>query len=204
MERHQILIPCRERPYLDGDSLDHSAPLAWSIPGVLTPAECAAYIAQINAAGPTAAPVTTPRGAVMRPDIRNNERVVIDDDAIAAMLYDRARSAIPSVLFGMRVCGANERLRCYRYRPGQRFAPHFDGAFVRNSNQRSQLTLIVYLNDDFAGGATAFHHYDVAAVPRTGTALMFQHHLLHEGCAVTAGTKYVMRSDVMYEDATPR
>ena len=29
-------------------------------------------------------------------------------------------------------------------------------------------------------------------------ALIFEHELLHEGAAVTAGRKYVLRSDVMY------
>jgi hypothetical protein len=28
-------------------------------------------------------------------------------------------------------------------------------------------------------------------------ALLFQHQLLHEGCVVTSGVKYVLRSDVM-------
>jgi prolyl 4-hydroxylase len=29
-------------------------------------------------------------------------------------------------------------------------------------------------------------------------ALLFDHHLLHEGAAVMSGRKYVLRSDVMY------
>jgi hypothetical protein len=32
----------------------------------------------------------------------------------------------------------------------------------------------------------------------TGHALLFQHRLLHEGCPVRSGIKYVLRSDVMY------
>ena len=35
-------------------------------------------------------------------------------------------------------------------------------------------------------------------VPRPGMALLFQHRLLHEGCAVESGVQYVLRSDVMY------
>ena len=34
--------------------------------------------------------------------------------------------------------------------------------------------------------------------PVTGMALVFAHHQLHEGCVVEKGTKYVMRTDVMY------
>ena len=32
-------------------------------------------------------------------------------------------------------------------------------------------------------------------------ALLFQHRLLHEGAEVTAGVKYVVRSDIMYRRA---
>jgi len=35
-------------------------------------------------------------------------------------------------------------------------------------------------------------------VPATGTALLFQHMLLHAGKRVTSGTKLVLRSDVLY------
>lgn len=39
---------------------------------------------------------------------------------------------------------------------------------------------------------------DALGPPRTGTALLFQHLLVHEGCVVRTGVKYVLRSDVMY------
>ena len=194
----QVLVPGRGRPYLDGDSLDQSAPLVWTIPGVMTADECADEIARIEQLGPAAAPISTPAGFVMRPDIRNNERVMFDDVPLAERLFARIRDALPPVLCGMRAVGANERFRCYRYTPGQQFAAHYDGAYARNVRERSLLTLIVYLNDDFEGGRTAFLDYGLEALPKTGTALVFQHLLLHEGCTVHAGVKYAMRSDVMY------
>ncbi len=105
----------------------------------------------------------------------------------------------------MTTCGADERFRCYRYEPGQRFAPHYDGAFVRDAAERSLLTLIVYFNADYGGGSTAFHDFDSWVRPRRGTALLFQHLLLHEGCiverGVERGVEYAMRSDVMYRSA---
>lgn len=36
--------------------------------------------------------------------------------------------------------------------------------------------------------------------PRRGRALLFQHMVLHEGRTVTAGTKYVLRSDIFYRE----
>jgi prolyl 4-hydroxylase len=180
--------------------LDLACPLIWTLEDVLSPGECAALVARINAIGPAPAPITTAEGFVMRPDIRNNTRVMFDDPALAAELYARIAGAIPPRLAGRRSVGVNERFRCYRYQPGQRFAPHYDGAFTRNSSERSELTFMVYLNDDFTGGKTAFLDFSVTVAPRTGTALLFQHFTLHEGCTIESGIKYVLRSDVMYAD----
>jgi len=90
--------------------------------------------------------------------------------------------------------------------------------------QRSFYTLHLYLNDSaqalgipegsderdshrqeyLRGGATTFHsirmdqRMDVD--PKAGRVLIFQHRgLLHSGDLVTAGIKYTMRSDLMYE-----
>jgi hypothetical protein len=195
-----VLIPGRGRPYIDGDSLDLSAALVFTVDNVLAREECADVIARIDALGPTAAPITTARGFEMRPEIRNNTRVMFDDVDFARHLYERIRPALPALLCGMRPCGVNERFRCYRYEPGQRFAPHYDGAFIRDDHERSHLTFMVYLNEGFGGGATAFLDTGVAVVPRTGMALLFQHFQVHEGCAVTSGVKYALRTDVMFTD----
>ncbi|MBA2543154.1 MAG: 2OG-Fe(II) oxygenase [Deltaproteobacteria bacterium] len=192
-----ILIPGIGRPYVDGDSLDLTAPVAFTIPGVMTAAECAAMVARIDALVPTEAPISTPGGPVMRPDVRNNQRAMFDDVPFAAALFDRIASKLPT-LCGTRPVGTNERFRAYRYEPGQRFAPHFDGCFRRNDSERSELTFMVYLNDGFSGGSTQFHDYEVDVRPQVGMALLFQHRVLHEGCVVNSGTKYVLRSDVMY------
>lgn len=194
----KTVVPGIGRPYLEGDSLDHSAPLVFTVDDVLSADDCASVVARIEALGPTDAPITTPAGFVMRKDIRNNTRVIFDDAAFAHQLFERVAPHVPQQLCGMKPVGANERFRCYRYEHDQRFAPHYDGAFVRDYNERSLLTFMVYLNDGFAGGATTFHDFDVSVAPVTGRALLFQHFLLHEGCSVTSGVKYVLRSDVMY------
>jgi hypothetical protein len=194
----RVLVPGTGRPYLEGDSLDGSAPIAFTLDGVLAVDECNALIARIDALGPEAAPISTTAGFVMRPDIRNNTRVILDDVELAARLFERVAPSVPAQLGGMKPVGANERFRCYRYAPGEKFAAHYDGSFIRDERERSLLTLMVYLNDAFVGGHTAFLDFDVTAVPRTGSALLFQHQVLHEGCQVETGVKYVLRSDVMY------
>lgn len=195
----RVLVAGAGRGVFDGDSIDHGAPIVFSIDDVLTVDECAALVARIDATGPELAPITTSAGEQTMEDVRNNERVMFDDPALAADLFRRVEAHLPPSIFDMRPVGANERFRGYRYRPGQQFRAHFDGSFERGNGEQSQLTFMIYLNDDFEGGETAFLDYEVAAVPRTGSALLFQHLVLHEGCRVISGTKYVLRSDVMYQ-----
>jgi len=57
-------------------------------------------------------------------------------------------------------------------------------------------SFIVYLNDDFTGGETAVMQSVIR--PKSGMAFFFLHELPHEGRPVISGTKYVMRTDVMY------
>lgn len=200
----QIVIPpVPGKLFCPGDSVDYRSPLAWTVDDIMSADECAAFRTRMDELGCLPAPITTPRGFVMRPDIRNNTRVIIDDEALAADLYRRIEAHVPAELADMRPVGANERFRCYRYDPGQRFAPHYDGAFRRSEVEESLLTFMVYLNEDFEGGATAFHDFEKAVRPKTGTALLFQHRLLHEGCTVDSGVKYVLRSDIMYRRQAP-
>jgi len=195
----QIVIPGTGRPYLDGDSLDLSAPLVFTVENVLTPGDCKHMIEMLEGMGFDEAPISTMLGPVMRKDVRNNTRVMFDHEDLAGRLYARVADALP-LLCGTKPVGANERFRAYRYEPGQRFAPHFDGCFKRNHYERSELTLMVYLNEGFGGGATRFLDYELEVTPKTGMALLFQHRILHEGCEVTSGVKYVLRSDIMYRD----
>lgn len=184
--------------------LDLGQPLCFVVDGVLSPSECGQMIERIESAGPTLAPITTGAGPKIETDIRNNTRVMFDDPGLAEMLFQRIVAHCPSHMKGMEICGANERLRCYKYEPGQRFAPHYDGAFFRSKDERSFLTYLIYLNDDFEGGQTDMISLGQMITPQPGRALLFQHALLHEGCAVTRGIKYAVRSDVMYRRAAPR
>lgn len=180
----------------------------FTVRGFLTPDECAAHIARAEAAGFGDAPITTSVGAVVDKRVRNNDRVMIDDPALAAGLWERLRPLAPERLGGWVAAGLNERFRFYRYDPGQRFHWHYDGRFDRSPAERSFLTFMVYLNAGFAGGETAFRTRPFGAlpdgddefevVPQEGMALVFAHPVLHQGAEVTAGRKYVLRSDVMY------
>lgn len=188
------------------EELDSRNPLVLTVDDVLSRDECESLIERIEREKPTAAPVTTFGGFAMRPDIRNNTRVMFDDVELATTLFERVRDHLPGVLEAdWQISGANERLRCYRYEPGQYFRPHFDGAFVRSPDERSLLTFMIYLNDVDAGGDTRFLDLDLTVKPRAGMALLFNHHVRHESATMERGLKYAVRSDVMYRrDARAR
>ena len=172
---------------------------------LLSPDECAGYIEQSEAQGYDEAPITTAFGPVLAPQIRNNQRVMIDAPAVADALWLRIAKFAPAKWEGWEVVGLNERLRFYRYDVGQQFDWHHDGYFERPTGERSLFTLMIYLNGDFEGGETLFAPWESAAgwnglsiKPQTGMALCFQHLKLHKGESVRQGRKYVLRTDVMY------
>ncbi|MCB9756454.1 MAG: 2OG-Fe(II) oxygenase [Myxococcales bacterium] len=181
-------------------TLQSGATPIFTIRGLLNADECAAEIRETERAGYGDAPITTARGFVMAKGVRNNTRVMVDDPARARWLFERARPWLPATLGGEdELVGLNERFRFYRYEPGQYFRWHTDGSYARTLAERSLLTLLVYLNDDFEGGATEFAR-DGAVQPERGAALVFAHGHRHQGAPVVRGAKYVMRTDVMYRD----
>jgi hypothetical protein len=60
------------------------------------------------------------------------------------------------------------------------------------------LTFLIYLNDDFEQGYTEFSWEKVK--PKTGMALVFPHMLTHRATSPINGTKYILRTDVMYRE----
>ncbi|ORY68931.1 uncharacterized protein BCR38DRAFT_316565, partial [Pseudomassariella vexata] len=115
----------------------------------------------------------------------------------------------------------NQRMRFLKYGPGQFFRPHCDGPYEELGGNgqilRTHFTLHLYLNDskqavgeeekegvELVGGATSFLSYDdkkkMDVDPKAGRVLIFQHRrLYHSGDDVLAGTKYTVRTDIMYE-----
>ena len=182
--------------------LDLERPLIFELPAVFTAAECERWIRRIQLAGTELATINTKRGSQVDSQIRNNRRVIFDDPEWAHELFERVKDQVPQDIHEMSLAGVNERLRCYEYQAGQRFAPHSDGAFIRDDRERSWYTYMVYLNEGFEGGETVFLvEPEVIIRPRAGSALLFQHPIIHEGNEVTAGVKYVVRTDLMYREA---
>jgi len=106
----------------------------------------------------------------------------------------------------------NSNIRVYKYAPLQYFGPHYDDS-VRDpiTGAKSEWTLLIYLTgmeDGVEGGETLFYKEErgkprevITPSLKRGTALLHRHGqecMLHEGSPVRKGTKYVLRSDLMF------
>ena len=169
-------------------------------------------IARGEALGFEAASVATSSGPQMMPALRNNDRATFEDDAFARSVWKRIRPHVPAEWEGARATGLNPRFRFYRYDPGQRFKRHKDGVVeLPSGEQRSKFSFLLYLNEGYEGGRTTFSDYtftngerrvdEIVVTPEAGAGLFFAHARWHEGAPVTAGRKYLLRSDVMYSAA---
>ena len=156
--------------------------------------------------------------------IRHNDSATwVADDRTMEILWQRAAPFIDGRddFAGKAAVGLNARLRFYRYGPGDFFGPHTDGSWPGSrivdgelldnafDDRWSQLTFLLFLTDDFEGGATRFHvnpldHQDCIDLrtPRGG-ALCFPHgmhplHCVHASTPIESGSKYIIRSDVLF------
>jgi hypothetical protein len=179
--------------------LDLTKPLAWTVEAALSPARCQAYIDRFHASTPEQAPVIVESGVAVDLAVRNNTRVMWDDPAEANDLVDLVRPSLPTTWNTEHLVGGNPRLRVYRYEPSQHHSTHWDTVVELPDSISSRLTLVFYLNDDFTGGQTDFPELKKTITPSRGTALLFQHRVLHSALGVTSGVKYALRTDVLYQ-----
>ena len=102
-----------------------------------------------------------------------------------------------------------EPLQILRYRPGQQYYPHVDWLDEEN---RRVTTALIYLNDDYAGGETAFVKTGLTVKGRKGDVLVFhsfgrdnQFDTMseHAGLAVRTGTKYLASRWIRERRYTP-
>mmetsp|Transcript_58910 Transcript_58910/g.93714 ORF Transcript_58910/g.93714 Transcript_58910/m.93714 type:complete len:301 (-) Transcript_58910:106-1008(-) len=110
--------------------------------------------------------------------------------------------------------GLNTSCRVEKYQTKEHLKIHRDGC-VLVANTKDVFTvyaIVIYLNDDYAGGYTRFC-VDIDANPKdgkypysfldvkgkAGDALVFRHEILHKGGVVDDGMKYILRLDAAYQ-----
>jgi prolyl 4-hydroxylase len=168
-------------------------PYARMFEGLLTEQECGYLIAAAGEFEPSM--VYDPAGQLVRDTIRTSDGATfhwdIEDPAIHAI--NRRLAAASRTAYD-----AGEALQVLRYAPGQQYRPHFD--WVGSAPNQRLWTALVYLNDDYEGGATAFVRTDIEVRGKTGDVLLFSNArpdghgddlAEHAGMPVTSGTKYL-------------
>lgn len=186
---------------------------------VLTLAECWSFVHFIDSQ-PLELTPPKKRGEADRV----NYRISISSPEFADRLWTVLRPHLPSFPYpasmkrpdssARAAHSLNSNIRLYKYTPSQHFNSHYDDS-VRDAKTGavSEWTLLIYLTgveDGVQGGETVFYPNGKAkaseaiVAPLTrGTALLHRHGnecLLHEGSQVRNGTKYVLRSDIMFLD----
>ena len=169
-------------------------PYARMLERVFTPAECS-YL--IKTAEPLFQPsmVYDKSGRAAKDMIRTSDGAgfnwLIEDPAIHAINRRLAKATGTRYLQG-------EALQVLRYVPGQEYRPHFD--FLEGVENPRPWTALLYLNEDYEGGATAFVETGLEVRGRTGDVLLFRNEgpdglrdplAKHAGTPVTVGTKYL-------------
>lgn len=161
---------------------------------LLTAAECD-YLRRIAEPRYEPSTVKDSQGRAIADPIRTSEGATLH-----WMIEDPAVNAINRRLAA--ASGTNwdqgEALQILRYKPGQQYRPHYD--FVRASDNQRVLTVLVWLNEDYDGGETAFVKADLKVRGRKGDALIFRNALPdrsldpqseHAGLPVIRGSKYL-------------
>jgi prolyl 4-hydroxylase len=184
----------------------NDAPLIRTLPGVIHPLVLDAII---NLAAPLVqrSQIVDARTGKVRADpMRNSSHITL-----SPRQHDHVLEAIERCI--SRVSGMpalnGEFLQILRYRVGEEFRPHVDyfnesgaGAYqsLADGGQRAQ-TVLLYLNDDYAGGNTSFPELqlnirggrgDLLHFHNLGTDGLGHRNSLHAGMLVTAGEKWLL------------
>ena len=170
----------------------------FTLDSFLSSKEYEAFIVKAEKDGFRSADVDIGKGRSHLTHIRNNERVDWVSEELAEDWWDKLPHDLLPEIEGRKAIGLTPRFRFYRYTPGQKFNMHKDGRQEASGNT-TMMTLLVYLNEGYEGGSTKFRQDDVEINAVTGQALIFEHHLWHQGTIIESGSKYVLRTDIVFQ-----
>ena len=184
-----------------------------TLEGALLPSECEAVITAAESSGFSGASLYTDKcGKEHFSDIRKSQRIIIDSRSFVDELWKRIAHIVPPTWNGLPLhisAGAssplNERLRILKYAtPGDEFQMHSDGQYVSPDGGISQLTILIYLNVGYIGAYTHFLGTDgyslIPVIPTIGGIVIQDQRLDHCVPPLISGTKYVVRTEVMYKN----
>lgn len=97
----------------------------------------------------------------------------------------------------------NDIIMSGKYKVGDSFSLHTDtGLYFNNEKkEKTQWTLLIYLNNNFKGGETVFYDNDWnvndVICPKEGMAILFDISLWHKANEITEGEKYWIGCEII-------
>lgn len=159
---------------------------------LFTPAECD-YLLKVAEGLYQPSMVYNAARQLVRDPIRTSDGAtlhwLVEDPAVHALLRRIGKATGTDASQG-------EASQVLRYQPGQEYKPHYD--YVRASDNQRIVTALVWLNEDYQGGETAFLRTGQKLRGRKGDAVVFWNSLEdgsidplteHAGLPVQRGTK---------------
>jgi hypothetical protein len=169
---------------------------AFIIDNVFTESECKQLLKLANDNGFSQTQINKYGEEWKDTSLRNNDSTGIYSKRLAKNLYERVKDYLPGSI------ALNPNIRFNRFRKKQEIAAHVDGEFEEATSKiTSKMTFLLYLNSS-QGGNTRFLNSTtmkyIDSKPIIGRVLLFDQRLTHAALPVEHGTKYTLRSDVLY------
>jgi hypothetical protein len=185
------------------------------ISNLLTPTECSNIIAE-----------QSPSLISVSGTYSTRLRHVYDNEDLSDRLWDRLEQFYETTKVTdsdgqiWTAKSLNSHFRYCKYKAGDAFGPHTDGARLISLDTQSFMTVNIYLADvpSSAGGATRVPSYGDSPLnfdekqefevlghmqPREGMAAVFRDTLFHDGEVLGEGEKYLLRTDVLFSRDVP-
>ena len=164
--------------------------------------DCKTVLGEIDLLEMTPATIGTMAKSRTAPTIRDAETSLLSK---TSLFYNRFSLRISDVLeehFGVDVVDAPE-FKALRYREGGHYKTHsdaskvsfdFEGSLVAHRIMDRDLSVILYLNEDFTGGELTFAHIGKTVTPKAGMLVCFPsdwryEHIVHP---ITEGVRYAV------------
>lgn len=153
---------------------------------------------------------------------RNSYETKINSKTDIEMFWKHMKKYIPKKINNKELIGIHKsKVYVLKYGKGQYFKPHYDGYSEDCDKNRSELTVLVYLNilDKNCGGSTRFYAqsnnnilfvkpyekfstYDTTV--DAGSMVVFKHKTVHAGMPINKGYKYCVRFNILYKIKTDK
>ena len=184
------------------------------VPGFLSAETCAALCQQFDTLPSKRLEVvdlersTADKVVRVHDDRRVTERVAVGD--LQAELDDAVRRALDEVIAPAvdRGFAWFEQPQLLRYRPGGFYQGHadsdnfFSDEGIWKKTLDRDISLLIYLNDEYEGGRLDFEHFEYSLRPRAGMLVYFPSDVryLHAARPVTDGMRYAIVSWAAFRD----